>query len=70
MVAGCYYDFRVGAKQNVTDPASFTTATILLALRDAMTSVSRFPTNLTAPGDTVPSTGKRKNDNSYAYMSR
>lgn len=61
-----YYDFRIGAKQPATDPASFTTATILLALRDAMDIGVEVPTNLIARAIRAINR-QRKNDNTYIY---
>jgi hypothetical protein len=61
-----YYDFRIGAKQPATDPASFTTGTILLALRDAMDIGVEVPTNLIARAVRAINR-QRKNDNTYVY---
>jgi hypothetical protein len=61
-----YYDFRVGAKHPATDPASFTTGTILLALRDAIDIGVGVPTNLIARAVRAINR-QRKNDNTYVY---
>lgn len=61
-----YYDFRVGARQPTSDPTSFTTATILLALRDAMEIGVEVPTNLVARAITTMNR-QRKSDNTYVY---
>ena len=61
-----YYDFRIGAKHPATDPASFTTSTILLALHDAMDIGVEVPTNLTARAIRAVNR-QRKSDNTYAY---
>jgi hypothetical protein len=61
-----YYDFRVGAKQPATDPTSFTTATVLLGLRDAMDMGIDVPTNLIARALTSIQR-QRKRDNTYVY---
>jgi len=61
-----YYDFRVGAKQPATDPTSFTTATVLLALHDAMDLGANVPTNMVSRAlQTLQR--QRKSDNTYVY---
>lgn len=61
-----YYDFRVGAKQPASDPTSFTTATVLLALHDAMDLGIEVPTNLVARA-LKSIQRQRKGDNTYVY---
>ncbi len=61
-----YYDFRAGAKHPSSDPTSFTTATVLLAFRDAMDLGIDVPTNLTARA-LQSLQRQRKKDNTYVY---
>lgn len=61
-----YYDFRVGAQHPTSDPTSFTTATVLLAFRDAIDIGVDVPTNLVSRG-LAAIQRQRKNDNTYVY---
>jgi hypothetical protein len=61
-----YYDFRVGSKQPATDPTSFTTATVLLALKDAQDIGVDVSSNMIARAVKTMNR-QRKNDNTYVY---